>query len=326
MGGLMPERLLLGWLFAGLFAFGATSDNIYFIQVLSLAGIFTLAGVGLNLLLGGTGQFSLGQAGFFGIGAYTSAWVLKTLHVPWLAGALVGTLAAGVSGIAVGYSALRLRDKYLAMATLGFSGIVYGLLMQFGWTGGPLGYLDIPGIDLFGWQITKPTAKYFVIWAACALAVLLAVMLQQSRVGRALAGIREDELAARTCGVDVATYKVKVFAIAAAMAGVAGALYASYLGSLHPARFHISESINLVVAVVLGGRDSIGGTILGVAALTVLPEFLRQWDDYRPLTYGILLVLLILFIPDGMGGLWRKAVSGIASLRGSAQVSGVQRR
>ncbi len=306
----------LALIFAAVFAFGAAapSEHIYYLQVMSLAGIVAIQAIGLNLLLGGTGQISLGQVGFMGVGAYTSGALLKLAGWPFLLGFAVAVAFAALLGLLVGYAALRLRGHYLAMATLAFGGIVFGLIHEIELIGGPLGMLRIPPIDLFGWRFLSPQDKYLLIWAVTALAALAVISLLHSRVGRALAAIREDELAAAAMGIDVARYKIGVFVIAAILSGMAGAIYASYLGGVAPLRFSIIESIALLIVVVIGGLGSIAGSVAAAILLTVLPEFLRGYEAYRPIVYAVALVALIILFPGGLGRLLQFAEGGIAWL------------
>lgn len=290
-------------IFVGVFVFGAVApfNYVYYLQVLSLAGLVAIQGIGLNLLLGGTGQISLGQVGFMGVGAYTSGALMKLADWPFLAAFTVASLLAGLFGLLVGYAALRLRGHYLAMATLAFAGIVFGLINEIEIIGGPLGLLRIPPMSIGGYKILSPNDKYLVIWSVAAVATLSIISLLHSRVGRALSAIREDEIAAGAMGINVARYKISVFVFAAVLSGMAGSLYASYLGGLAPLKFSIQESIALLIVVVVGGLGSISGTILAAIVLTALPEFMRQYEEYRPTAYAVVLILLIVLFPGGLG-------------------------
>ncbi|MDE0390416.1 MAG: branched-chain amino acid ABC transporter permease [Rhodospirillales bacterium] len=311
--------------FVAIFTFGAVApfDYIYQLQVLSLAGLIALQAIGLNLLLGGTGQISLGQVGFMGVGAYTSGALLKLEGWPFLAAFVVATLLAGVFGFLVGYIALRLRGHYLAMATLAFGGIVFGLINEIEITGGPLGMLRIPPMDFAGFRILSPHDKYLVIWGITAVATAAVISLLHSRVGRALAAIRDDEVAASAMGINVARYKIAIFVFASMLSGMAGSLYASYLGGLAPLRFGILESVMLLVVVAVGGLRSVSGTVFAAIILTALPEFLRQYEEYRPTAYAVALILLIILFPGGIGRVLQLTELAIARslaamLRGAA--------
>jgi branched-chain amino acid transport system permease protein len=301
----MAQRgiVALGLVFAALLIFGAVApyELIYPIQVLSLAGLVTIQAVGLNLLIGSTGQISLGQVGFAAIGAYLSGILLKQAHWPFELAFLSGSIVAALVGVVVGFSALRLRGQYLAMATLAFGGIVFGTVYELEITGGPLGMLRIPPMSIFGQRLLSPQAKYLAIWVVAAIVTSAVLSLLWSRIGRALAAIRDDEVAAAALGINVARYKISIFVIAAALSGMAGAMYASYLGGIAPSRFGLSESIALLIVVAVGGLGSIPGTVVAAIALTALPEFMRQYEIYRPTAYAAALIVLIILFPGGLG-------------------------
>jgi branched-chain amino acid transport system permease protein len=306
--------------FAAVLVFGAFApyDYIYYVQVLSLAGILTIQALGLNLLLGGAGQISLGQVGFMAVGAYVGGALSKIAGWPFLFSLGSASLVSGALGLLVGYGALRLRGQYLAMATLAFAGIIHGLVNEIQFTGGPMGMLRIPPMSLFGFDLLTPNAKYLFIWTLAALVTFCVIRLMRSRVGQALAAIRSDEIAATVLGIDVARYKLSVFVFAAVLSGAAGAIYASYLGGIAPARFGVMESIGLLIVVVIGGLGSISGTVISSILLTIIPELMRDYEPYRPLAFAAVLILLILFFPSGLGGLVRQVERLVRSLAAAA--------
>ena len=320
--------ITLALIFVALLTFGciASFEMIYPLQVLSLAGLTAIQAVGLNLLIGSTGQISLGQVGFAAIGAYLSGSLLKEAHWPFELSLLVGAFAAGLSGVAVGFSALRLRGQYLAMATLAFGGIVFGLITELEVTGGTLGMLRIPPMSVFGFRLLSPQARYLAIWIVAAIATAAVLSLLWSRIGRALAAIRDDEIVAAALGINVARCKISVFVIAATLSGLAGAMYASYLGGLAPLRFGLGESIVLLVVVTVGGLGSIPGTIVAAIVLTALPEFMRQYEIYRPTAYAAAIVVLIILFPGGFGQVLAWADAGLLALWSSVRrKSGIKR-
>jgi branched-chain amino acid transport system permease protein len=205
--------ITLGLMFVALLVFGwvAPFEMIYPLQVLSIAGLTAIQAVGLNLLIGSTGQISLGQVGFAATSAYLSGWLLKEMHWPFELSFLAALVAAALLGAAVGFSALRLRGQYLAMATLAFGGIVYGLITELEITGGPLGMLRVPPISLFGYRVLSPQAKFLTIWIVTAIVTAGILSLLWSRIGRALAAIRDDELVATALGINVARFKISIF-------------------------------------------------------------------------------------------------------------------
>lgn len=291
-------------------AFGLTSNSIYQLQLMTIAGIFALAAIGLNLLMGSAGQISIGHAAFVGTGAYVSAAMLHYLKVPWLVAALGGTVAAALLGLIVGYAALRLRGHFLALATLAVTMMFPDLIRQIQ----PDGFARIAPLNLFGYEPFHPRELYFVVWALAGLAYLLGVSLLSSRAGRGLRALREDELAASVTGVDTAAYKIKVFILSSALAGFAGAEFASYLGQITYSTFTIVLSGDFLIMVVIGGLGSLPGAILGATFLAVVPEFGREYEKFRLTAYGLVLVLVTVFLPRGLAGLVDDAVHIIGRL------------
>lgn len=265
--------------------------NPYYIQVLTITGIYLIAALGLNLITGVTGQFSFGHAAFMSIGAYASALLSLHLETPFILSLIVGGLAAALAGLLLGYPSLRLTGDYLGITTLGFGEIVRVVFINMEITGGARGLAGIP-------------RETDIIWVGVivVLAVLGLYRISRSRFGRALLAIREDEIAAETMGINALAYKIKSFMIGAFYAGVSGGLYAHLLQYLNPADFGFSKSFDLLNFVVLGGLGSIPGTILGTVVLQLAPEFLRFVKEYRMLIYGALMVLMMIFRPYGLLG------------------------
>lgn len=294
---------------------GVVVNDNYLFRVGTYIAIYSIVTIGLNLLFGNAGQISLGHAGFFAIGAYGTAVLSKNFHIPFLGSWLAAALLAGLIGVLVGYTALRLKGHYLAMATLAFSLIVYGLLLEVDYTGSTSGILGIPPISILDFKITGPREIYWFAWGVVALVYLISLSLLSSRVGRALTAIREDEVAAETMGINVARYKIQVFAISAGYAGLAGGIYAAYMGIINPFSFNVELSISLLIMIVVGGLGSVPGSILGVAVLEILPEFAREWENYRLTAYGLLVVLLIIFAPRGLAGFLGSLFDRIGKLK-----------
>jgi branched-chain amino acid transport system permease protein len=299
------KRLRGWWLLAAVLAALPLifPGNYYVIVVGASAGLFAILAVGLNLLMGYAGQISLGHAAFFGLGAYASA-ILTSRHGwnPWLAlGA--GLVVTGLIAYLIARPVLRLKGHYLAMATLGFGIIVHILLVQTGGlTGGPDGIGGIPPLSLFGWAIDTDERWYGVIAAALLLVVLLALNLMDSRTGRALRALHGSEVAAGLMGIDTAAAKTSVFVLAALTAGLAGSLFAHQQAFVSPDSFNFFVSIELVTMVVLGGMASTYGAILGALILTFLPELLVVFEDYEVLIFGAILMLIMIFLPQGIVG------------------------
>jgi branched-chain amino acid transport system permease protein len=274
----------------------------YYVQILMFAMINCMVTLGLNLINGFTGQFSIGQAGFVAVGGYTSAAV-TTLLLPssallpalrplvFLFSVCVGGCVAGLFGYLIGKPSLRLKGDYLAIVTLAFGEIIRSLIRLIPQVGGPRGFSGIPRYSNLLW---------IVLFFGFTLWVLRNYIY--SSFGRACIACREDELAAGTMGVNTTRYKVMAFTIGSAIAGVAGGLLAHLLGYLHPDQFNYLKSIDYLVYLYAGGAGSLTGSIMGATLLTVLPEMLRFLSGWRLVIYGISLVLLMLFRPQGIYG------------------------
>ena len=273
----------------------------YLLNVMVFVGINTMLAIALNLLLGYAGQISLGQAAFFGLGAYFSGVLTATYGWnPWLVMA-VAALAVGGLAFLIGFPILKLKGHYLAMATLGFGIIVYIVFNEtVDITGGPSGLSGIPNLKAGKIAFDSDLKNYYLIWSFTLVCVLLSVNLTNSRIGRALRAIHDSEIAARVMGVNARLLKVQVFALSALISSLAGSLYAHTMTFVAPASFGFNFSVELLTMVVIGGLGSIYGSFLGAALLTLLPEFLRFMHDYDIIVYGLLLMLMTMFIPGGL--------------------------
>jgi branched-chain amino acid transport system permease protein len=280
----------------------------YFLNVLVFVGINTMLALALNLLLGFAGQISLGHAAFFGLGAYISGILTTTYAVDsWIAMALAA-VAVGAIAFAVGFPILKLQGHYLAMATLGLGIIVYILFNEtVELTGGPSGFSGIPNLRIGNLTFDSDLKNYYLIWAVALITILLSVNIIRSRIGRALRAIHDSEVAARVMGVNVRLLKVQIFTISAVMCAVSGSLYAHTMTFIAPASFGFNFSVELLTMVIIGGLGSIYGSFLGAAILTMLPEFLRVFQDFDIIIYGLMLVVITMYMPGGLA-------SGIAML------------
>jgi len=288
----------------------------YILNVLVFVGINTLLAVALNLLLGFAGQISLGHAAFFGLGAYVSG-VLTSAHSvdPWLA-MLIAAVSVGAAAFLLGFPILKLKGHYLAMATLGFGIIVYIFFNEtVDLTGGPSGLPGIPNLSLGEFTFDSDMKNYYLIWAFALLAIRLSLNLYRSRIGRALRAIHDSEVAARVAGVNVKNLKVQIFTMSAIISALAGSLYAHTMTFISPASFGFNFSVELVTMVIIGGLGSVYGSLLGAAILTLLPEFLRVFHDYDIIVYGLLLILIIMFMPGGLAGGFRSALENLDRFR-----------
>ncbi|HEX9022385.1 MAG TPA: branched-chain amino acid ABC transporter permease [Geobacteraceae bacterium] len=273
----------------------------YILNVLVFVGIHTMLAIGLNLLLGFAGQISLGHAAFFGLGAYISGILTTTYDVnPWLA-IIAAALVVGLTAFCVGFPILNLKGHYLAMATLGLGIIIYIVFNEaVDLTGGPSGLSGIPNLSLGTLTFDSDLKNFYLIWLFTLATMLLSLNLARSRVGRSLRAIHDSEVAARVMGVNVRLIKVQIFAISAALSAVAGSLYAHTMTFISPASFGFNFSVELLTMVVIGGLGSIYGSFLGAALLTLLPELLRAFQDYDIVVYGLLLILMTMFMPGGL--------------------------
>ncbi len=294
------RRLLLVALLAALAAL-PWLGNPYHVSLAVIIGIHTIVAVGLCLLMGYAGQVSLGHAAFYGLGAFASGILSATYGVsPWL-GIPSGVLASGLIAFATGGPILRLRGHYLAMATLGFGIIVYVLLVELkDFTGGPSGLTGIPPLAVGDFVFDSDREFYYLVWAICLGVLLISRNLVDSRPGRALRAIHGSERAAESLGVDVAHFKLAAFVLSAMYAALAGGLYAHYTTFISPQPFGFMFSVRLVVMVVIGGLASIWGAIFGAAALTVLAELLHPFGDLDVVVFGLILMVVMIFMPQGL--------------------------
>jgi branched-chain amino acid transport system permease protein len=302
---MIRERLVLGALLVAAVLVPAFVRSPYVLHVAVLAGIYVILTLSLNLITGFCGQFSLGHAGFYGIGAYTAALAAIHLGTPFVVNLAAAAAAAAVAGFLIGIPTLRLGGIYLAMATLGFGEIIHLVLLN--WlsvTRGPLGIPAIPGPELLGVDLATPARQYYVALALAVVACVIVTRLVNSPFGEAIQAIRDDEIAAEALGVPTTRLKVVTFAVSAALAGVAGAFFAHYTTFISPGSFTLIESILVLSLLVFGGMGSIEGSIAGAVLLTAAPEVFRFLAEYRMVIYGALLLGLIVLRPQGLlGGL-----------------------
>lgn len=269
--------------------------NRYYSKILLVAGINIILAVSLNLAVGCLGELMLGHAGFMSVGAYAAALFTKAVLLPeplrLPVALVVGGIFAGLAGIIIAIPALRLKGDYLAIITLGFGEIIRVIILNLKFTGGGTGLRNIP-------YITNFSSVYWVV----IITVVFMFVLMRSKDGRAILAIRENSIAAEAVGIPVKYYKLFSFTISAFFAGVAGGLYAHYISVLDAQTFGFMKSVEILVYVVLGGLGSFTGSILSATTLTILPEMLRQFSNYRLLLYSILLIVIMLIKPSGLLG------------------------
>lgn len=275
--------------------------NPYLLGVTNQIALYAIVVLGLNLFIGYAGQISLGHAAFFALGAYGSALLSGEAGVtPWLALALA-VLGASAVALLVGIPTLRLHGHYLAMATLGFNLVVYLVLVQWdAMTGGPSGYAGIRPLAIGSFIFASDLRLHYLVWGLALVCMTLALNLVRSGVGRGLAAVAGDEVAAAACGVDARAAKVKVFVLSAAFAALAGGVYAHGFGFISPDTFGIFASVDFVAMVVVGGLGSVWGSLFGVALLTWLPEWIDHFESYKEIVHGAILVGVLMFLPQGL--------------------------
>ncbi len=325
--------IALGILLAVLpFLTGATLGNSW-VRVLDFVLLYIILALGLNIVVGYAGLLDLGYVAFYALGAYLYAWLASPhfgIHLPFWAVLPLGAALAGLFGVLLGAPTLRLRGDYLAIVTLGFGEIIRIFMNNLDHpvnvTNGPQGINQIDPVSLggfafagrhevLGMTITGPYFYYYLFLAFTLASIFIAMRLQHSRIGRAWAAIREDEVAAAAMGINTRNVKLLAFAMGAAFGGLAGGLFASFQGFISPESFNLWESILILCMIVLGGMGHIPGVILGAILLTVLPEALRyigDWqraalghvvvdpNDLRMLVFGLALVLMMIYRPAGM--------------------------
>jgi len=274
----------------------------HYIDVMVFAGIYSILTIALCLLMGYAGQISLGHASFFGLGAYVSGVITTKYGVnPWLC-ILMGMAVSAIVAFVVGAPSLKLRGHYLAMATLAFCIIITIVFNEnVEWTGGPDGLAFIPGISVMGYPIDSVAKYYYLVWSFVLVTLLLSLNIIRSRVGRALRSIHGSELAASAMGVNVSKYKISVFVFSAVLASVAGSLYAHYLNFINPASFDLFVSIKLLIMIILGGMYSLWGAIVGAVLITFLNyEWLHYFEEAEGMIYGLIILVIIIFLPGGL--------------------------
>ncbi len=265
-------------------------------------GLSTIVTVGLCLLMGYTGQVSLGQAAYYGTGAYISAILSKTYDVnPWLA-MIIAAVATGIFAYIIGYPIFRLKGNYLAMATLGIGLIMFVLFRQLSpYTGGPSGMTDIPLLSIGSFVFDTPFKRYFLVWGFCLLILLISQNIVNARTGRALRAVHGSEAAAESIGINVVQFKVKIFVLSAVFASIAGSLFVHHLRFVGPSSFDFIASVLLVVMAVVGGLASVWGAVFGAATIRILSnELLLTFGEWDVIIYGLILMLVMIFTPEGL--------------------------
>lgn len=274
------------------------SDN-YVLTVGIFTGINALVAIGLTILMGYAGQISLGQAGFYGIGAYVSAILSLNMGIPVILSIALAVLIASLGAVILAIPSLRLKGHYLAVATLGFGEIIHIILHEWG-PGGPSGFGDIPKFNIFGYTFETVPEYFYLVWGVLLLIMVFSINLINSMTGKALRAIHASETASLTVGLNLTTLKIKVFILSAVYASLAGALYAHFVTFLSPSTFSLFYSVLVLMMVVIGGISNIWGGIVGAIIITLLPETLRGFKEFDILIYGFILTIALLFMRKGI--------------------------
>ena len=277
--------------------------ELYLVSLATVAALNVMLAVGLNMISGFCGQISLGHAAFYGIGAYVAA-LAAVAGGPFVTNLLLGLAAAAFAGFIVGFIALRVRDDFLAIATMGIGFLFLGFVRKQSWLGAEMGISRIPAppLDRFGF------AALCLVLAGSTIAVSLYV--NRSWMGSALRAVAQDEDAARTIGIDVPRFKLAAFTIGTAAAGLAGGLYTYMTQLIVPDAFNFVQSITILAMVVLGGIGSTWGVVIGAVILTLMPELFRFVNDYKLLVYGALLLVVMRFYPGGLAAIVNQLIAG----------------
>lgn len=297
--------LILAALIIGNIVFSSGLINRAISSIILQVGIYIILAVSLNVATGYLGQLPLGHAGFMAVGAYAAALFWKNTALSGIPDVVLGLIIAGIMaaifGIIIGIPALRLKGDYLAIITLGFGEIIRIAIINLpDLTGGTPGLKNIPKYSSF-----------MTVFICVIITLLVIHCMMKSRHGRAILSIRENEIAAESCGINTTYYKVMAFTISAFFAGVAGALYAGNQGILTPSNFGYMDSINILVIVVLGGMGSMIGSVISATVLTALPLMLQSFNEYRMIIYALLLIIVMIFRPKGLMGTYDFSLSHV---------------
>lgn len=292
--------------------------NAYTAQIFTLAGINAIMALSVNIICGITGQLSLGQAGFMAIGGYATILLCQNAHIPLPLAVILAALITAFFGFLIGFPTLRLEGDYLAIVTLAFGEIIRVFLVNLKqWTGGP------NGIQFNTIMVFNSAVAFAVVTGVLVILIVLVQNFIRSSYGRAILAVREDEIAANSSGISVFKYKMLGFTIASFVAGIGGALYVCLIGFIKPDQAGFTKSIDYLIFVVLGGMGSTTGSVLASYVLTYLQEFLRFLQNYRLLFYPVVLILVMIFRPQGLLGtrelsfvrLWEKRGALLSKIR-----------
>ena len=285
---------IIGVLLTYVIIYGLTKTkviNSYYAGIINLALINIMLAVSLNLIVGFTGQLCLGHAGFMSIGAYLSAILTQKAEIPFIVSIFIGAIIACIIAALIGYPTLRLTGDYFAITTLAFCEIIRIVIMNIDFIGGARGLTGIP----------KKT-NFTIAFIFAVITIVIIYNIIHSSQGRAMLSVRENEIAAESMGINAFKYKIMAFVIGAFFAGLAGGLYAHYMGYIQPTAFDFNKSIDYLTFVVFGGMGSLSGSVIATIILTFLPELLRGFQNFRMILYPLALIILMIFRPQGLLG------------------------
>lgn len=297
------QKLLIPLLLAFILMYPFIFKSPYQLRMATLSGVYIILALSLNLLIGVTGQISIGHAAFFGIGAYTSAILATRFGTGFVVTFILAGVIAGIFGFILGMPALKIKGYYLAIVTLGFCEIIR--IIEMNWmslTRGPLGISGIPPINIFGLLVDDEIEYYYLIFVMILVSYILLKNILNSRIGRGFLAIKENEIAAESMGINLFKYKVLSFTVSSVFAGCVGAFFAHYMTFIDPTIFTSEQSTLILVMVIFGGLGSLPGAVIGAIGITILPEVLRGFAQYRQIIYGFALIVMMLNMPNGLLG------------------------
>lgn len=303
MESIFKDKNRLAWLLVtvGVLVLPLIIGKGFYLNTMNFIALYSMVAIGLCLLVGYGGQLSISHSAFFAIGAYASAIFCLRFKLPPLVTILISQCVSAMVAWGIGAVVLRLKGHYLAIATLSFTIIVEVLVKEMTWlTGGLQGLSSIPSISLVGVLIDSDWRFYFIVWPVIMLLLLFALNLVDSRMGRIFRAIKEDEDIARLFGADVKKYKIKLFIISSVYASLAGSLYAHFVTFVSPVTGSIMFAFDIILVLAFGGFTLLWGAMIGVASLTFLNDYLTAFSDYKRAIYGLALVVIILFFPNGL--------------------------
>ena len=297
------ERLIIVIMSVLALLYPLVFNTPYLITIATMSGIYAILALSLNVMTGYTGVVTLGHAAFFGIGAYTSALLARNMGWNFVITFFAAMIISAFFGILLGLATLRLSGRYLTIVTLSFCEIVRIMLINLEWlTRGPLGITNIRRPEILGFSFRSPISYYYLVLVCIVFVLLIVKTLMNSRIGRGITALKNDEIAAMSMGIKVFQYKLIAFAFSSMIAGLGGALYAHFISFIDPFSFGFEQSILILSMSIIGGLGNQFGSIFGAVALIMIPEVLRPLMAVRLVLYGAALVLVVLFRPKGLFG------------------------